>query len=429
MDSSFASQDNLGSMVLLTNKTTQISNKLLTLASPRPRRTWICRYIKVTMPPIGIIWYLPVCWLFHICLIMTCIKEMDVTQSSYVNSVVQVLLALSVAVILLFTGASIVKLGKPITDPYSGWTYQKYPSMKHIIQALRGQKYQLQALAAFILVNSYLLLKLNQLALLYQDKTLGNDTIQLADTRIETNSSESEIVVLLLPSIKSLPFMAFCVNFAVPMVFYTFKESEPVWQKQHFWGFYYSVFLLLSTLKYLSSAITFYAVSLKADESPEILISQGVTTWLPPLYAVSALSLFLHSFFLKIYMEMRFKTPVSGSSASNLTLRRKVPIYPSLLGVIVTTMLVIGSEVPFFLHLVHFVLLFRRGILVVYLLAFNSGFCLLSFCGCLILGLRRRRQAKKCRGKQRQIDSGVCLADSFLYQSGPDTTSKGPEKR
>lgn len=254
------------------------------------------------------------------------------------------------------------------------------------------------------------------------------DTVQLEWNRLETNNSESEIVVSPLPSIKILPFMAFCVNFAVPLVIYTMEESEPVWQKQHSWGFYYSVFLLLSTLKYLSSAITFYVVSLKAHQSSQISIFQGVTTWLPALYALSALSLFLHSVFLKIYMKMRFQTPVSGSTASNITLRRKVCYYPSPLGVIVTTFLLIGSEVPFFLHLVHFVLLYRTDIIVVYLLAFDSVFCLVNFCGCLILGLRRKRQANKCRGKQKKIDSGVCLAASFVYQSGPVTTNKGHEE-
>ncbi|XP_075716174.1 uncharacterized protein LOC142751085 [Rhinoderma darwinii] len=359
---------------------------------------------------------------------MTCIKEMDLTQDSHVISVVQVLLAISVAAIVLFTACSILKVGQPLVDLNSGWTYHKHPSMKHIIQAIRSQKYYLQALAAFILVNSYLLLQVIKLAPRDLDKTLGNGTMQVEYNRLETNSSESEIVVLNLPSIQILPFMAFCVNFVVPLVIYTMEESEPLWQKQHFWGFYYSILLLLSALKYLSSSLTFYAVSLKAHQSPEIFIFQDVTTWLPFLYALSALSLFLYLFFLKIYIEMRFKTPVPDLPASNLTLRRMVHIYPSPLGVIITTFLVIGNEVPFLLHLVHFVLLYRRDIFMVYLLVFNSGFCLLSFCGCMMLILRRRHQAKKYRGKRKQIDSGVCLANSFVYQSGLETANKGPEK-
>ncbi|XP_056430666.1 uncharacterized protein LOC130369421 isoform X2 [Hyla sarda] len=313
-------------------------------------------------------------------------------------------------------------------DLNSGWTYQKYPSRKHIVHAIRSQKYHLQALAAFILVNSYLLLQLSRVASVHPDKTLGNDTVQLERNRIETNTSEFEIVVLPVPSIKILPFVAFCVNFALPLVFYTVEESEPVWQKQRFWGFYYSFLLLLSTLKYLSSALTFYVACLKAYTSPQIFIFQGFETWIPSIYAVSTLSLFLNSFLLKIYMEMRFQTPASGSPGPNLTLRRKVCIQPSPIGVIVTTLLVIGSDVPFLLHLVHFVLLYRMDTLVICLLAFNSGFCILGFSGCLILGLRKRRRVKKCRGKQKQIDSGVCLAASFVYQSGPEKANKGPEK-
>ncbi|KAM4038395.1 uncharacterized protein ACNLHF_016714 [Anomaloglossus baeobatrachus] len=393
MDSVFPSQDNLGSMVLLTNKTT-ISNKLLSLASPTPRRRWISRNIKITVPSI----------------------------------VVQVLLAVSTTAIVLFTASFFLKMEQTMVDLNSGCTYQKHPSMKHIVQAVRSQKFHLQALAAFILVNSYLFLQLSQLSPLYLDKTSDNDTVQLEWDRQERNMSESEIGVLPLPSIKILPFMAFCVNFAVPLVSYTMKESEPVWQKQHFWGLYYSVILLLATLKYLSSAITFYVICLKAQQSPQILIFQDVTTWLSPLYASSVLSLFLYLFFLKIYMEMRFTMTASGSPASNLTLRRKVHISPSPLGVIVTTFLVIGSEVPFLLHLVHFVLLYRREICIVYLLVFNSGFCFLNFCGCLMLGLRRKHHAKKCRGKQKQIDSGICLAASFIYQSGPETANKRSEK-
>ncbi|KAM3924800.1 uncharacterized protein RB166_008155 [Leptodactylus fuscus] len=389
MDSMFPPQDNLGSMVLLTNKTT-ISNKLLTLASPRPRRTWICRHIKVVAPSI----------------------------------VVLVLLAISLAVIVLFTASSLLKVGQPMMDLYSGWTYQKHPSIKHIVQAIRSQKYHLQALAAFILVNSYLLLQHSQLVLIYQDKTLGNDTVQEWN-RLERNSSVSEN--LPLPSIKIFPFMVLCVNFVVPLVIYTMEESQPVWQRSRLWGFYYSVLLLLSTLKYLSSAVTFYVISLKAHQSPEI-ISQGVTTWLPPLYVTSALSLFLYSLFLKVYMEMWFKASVSGSPAVNITLRRKVRIYPSPLGVIVSVFLVIGCEVPFLLHLVHFALLYTRDIFIVYLLAFNLGFCFLSLGGCLIIGFRRRHHTKKSRGKQKHIDSGVCLATSFVYQSGPETANKEPAK-
>ncbi|XP_077117229.1 uncharacterized protein LOC143773767 isoform X2 [Ranitomeya variabilis] len=374
------------------------------------------------------VWYLPVCWLFHIYLVIICIREMDLTQDSPGNSVVQFLLAISTAAIVLFTASIFLKRKQIVVDLSSGWTYQKHPSMKHIAQALRSQKYHLQALAAFILINSYLLLQLSQLAPVYLGKTMRNDTIQLEWDKQERNSSETDIVVPPLPSIKIIPFMAFCVNFAVPLVFYTMEESEPVWQKQHLWGFYYSVLLLLSTLKYLSSAITFYMISLQAQQSPQIFIFQGVTTWLPPMYASSAISLFLYSFFLKIYMEMRFKTAVSGSPASDLTLRRKVSTTPSPFGVIVTTFLVIGSEVPFLLHLVHFVLLYRSEICMIYLLVFNSGFCFISFCGCLILGLRRKHQAKKCRGKQKQIDSGICLAASFIYQSGADKANKRSEK-
>ncbi|XP_063786593.1 uncharacterized protein LOC134935464 isoform X2 [Pseudophryne corroboree] len=400
-----------------------MSSKLITLASPKPRRIWASRNIRFAMPSIGTIWYLPMCWLFHIYLEVICIGEFNLTRNSHLISVVQSLLATSVVLMILFTASAVLEVGHSSVTDNAVCTYKKRASMNHILQAFRSQKYPLQALASFILINSYLLLQLSQLALDYLNRKSGNGTMHAEWNRVDANSSETDIEASLwpVPAEKLLTYLALCVHFAVPLIIYSVQESESVWQKEYLWGFFYSVILLLSILKYLSSSLTFYVISLGVHQSPHSRLFLGGSAWLPALYVISVLSLFLYSFSLKIYLELSFKTSVSDLPAANLTLRRKINLYPSPLWVILTTFVVVGSEMPFILHLISFLLLDRNDIFIVCLLAFSNGFCILCFCGCLLVGLRRRCRTNKSRIKKNRIDSGVCIANSFVYQASPET--------
>lgn len=84
---------------------------------------------------------------------------MSITNLSFLCKVVQVLIALSVAVLVIFTVSSVLRVGESSDDLSPGDT-----SVKHFLQATRSQIYPLQALAAFILINIYLLLQISQVA-------------------------------------------------------------------------------------------------------------------------------------------------------------------------------------------------------------------------------------------------------------------------
>lgn len=229
----------------------------------------------------------------------------------------------------------------------------------------------------------------------------------------EENSSNTALPLPSLPSEKLLPF---CGNFAIPLIIYAIQESELLWKKERLWGFLYSFILLLSPLKYLCSSLTFYVITVTAHKSPQNILFHGVSKWLPSLYITSALSLFFFSLALKMYIEQGLMSPVSSSVSSNLTLRRKIYRYPSPLGVIFTSVLILSCEIPYDLHLINFILNGNSDILIVCLLAFSTAFCLVPVSTSLVVGLKRNCHTTKYWKKKKRLDSGVCLANSFIYQ-------------
>lgn len=238
---------------------------------------------------------------------------------------------------------------------------------------------------------------------------------------LESNSSGIGVPLLPLPTKKLLTFVALCGNFAVPLTIYAIQESELLWQKEKLWGFLYSFILLLAPLKYLCSSLTFYAISVTAHRSPQNILFQGVSKWLPCLYITSVLSLFLFTLALKIYVELSLKSPALTTAGTNITLQRKMHSNPSPLGVILTSALILGCEIPYILHFINFTLCEISDILIVCLLAFSTAFCLMTVTVLLVVGFKWNCHIATSRTKKKRIDSGVCLANSFVYRARSDS--------
>ncbi|KAM5171976.1 uncharacterized protein ACMZJ9_004813 [Mantella aurantiaca] len=354
----------------------------------------------------------------------------------------KVLLALSVAVLVIFTVAAVLRVSKSSNDPSFCDTYLKRLSVKYFLQATRHQIYLLQALAAFILINSYLLLHINQIAYDFPNDATDNDspdsnarkyeagslhhartsdkerlfteTVAKEKNILEANSSDIQTLPLLpLSAEKLLTYLAFYGNFAIPLTIYAIQESEQLWKKEKLWGLLYSFILLLSPLKYLSSTLTFYIISVTTHKSPQNLLFEGVSKWLPSLYVTSVLSLFLFTLALKIYIELRLREP--ALSCGNIIVRREIRYYP--LGVILTSVLILGCEIPYISHFIFFILNGNSDILIVYLLAFSIAFCFVAAAASLVVGFKKNQHATKSRIKKKRVDSGVCLVNSFVYQA------------
>ncbi|XP_068133130.1 uncharacterized protein [Hyperolius riggenbachi] len=343
---------------------------------------------------------------------MTCIRKMDFMKDNHLNAVIQVLVALSAVLLVLFTISTTLKLGQSSDDLTVGGTCLRRPSVKQFLQAIRSQRYSLQALAAFILINCYLLLQINQLSYNCTETPLDNVTELKEWSKPGVNRTEA---ALTLADEETLTYLAFAGNFLLPLIIYAIQESEPLWQKEKLWGYCYSFILLLSPLKYLSLSLAFYVITVMALKSSYNLF-WGVSKWLPALYAISVISLFLFLLAFKMYVEISFTNPVSESAATHFTLRRKIFSYPSPLGVILTTFLIFSCDILYILHFILFILEGRREILIIYLLAFSIAFCLLIVTVSLIVGLRRKCHTNKAKIKQKRVDSGVCQANSFVYQ-------------
>ncbi|KAM4676005.1 uncharacterized protein O3C94_008643 [Discoglossus pictus] len=424
MESMFQLQENSGSTVLLTNKTMQVSNKLLTLASPRPSGKWICRHMRINAPTIGTVWYLPVGWLTHIYLLYSCIQEMNITTGCSYFSAVRVLLALSVAAMLLFTTTILITVKESSEDEATGCKIEKRPTLKHLLPALRSQKYPVQALSAILLIHSYLLLQCCTSASNPLVRDADNDTLETEGSGMDVNISEASQRTALpsIPPGNSFTCLLCCVNFAIPLIFHSMQESDPVWQKERLWGFLYSVTLLLIAIKYLSSSFSFFVVIFALKQSSPSLLFQGSSLWLPALHVISALSVFLFSLFLKIYVELSCRVSLSSYSATNLTLRRKIRVCPSPAGVIFSTLLIVVCEVPFMIKL-YVLSLKETEAFTLCLFAINAGFCFFCISVSVIVGLRRSCLTNVVRVKQRQTDSGVCMANSFVYQPSPTSSN------
>ncbi|KAM8972013.1 uncharacterized protein RCH25_017622 [Pelodytes ibericus] len=411
------SLQNSGSMVLLTNTAT-MSNKLLSLANPRPKAAWICQNVSVTMPSIATVWYLPISLVCHIYLAYTCIREM--TNGSCLTSAAQVLLAISMAAILLFTAFAVLKVERSAVVPDSGY---KHSRLNHSLEVLRSQKYALHALSAFLLINSYLLLQISKLCAHPSDRGAHNGTMDTESHGFVGNITKVNVwmVLYLLPLENRITYIEYCVYFAVPMICHSIQESDPIWRNEKLWGFLYSTALLMSAVKYLSSTFAYFFVSLTAYLSPQSILIQGSPMWVPVLYSTSLLSVFLYTLSVKCYVDLCFRVPISSSSVNNLTLRRKIRPYPSPLGVVLSTLLIVACEIPSMVHLINFLLRERKNDLIVFLFVLSVGFGLFCVSTSLIVGLRRNCRPKKHKLKHSRVESGVCLANSFVYQSSPNS--------
>ncbi|OCT88707.1 hypothetical protein XELAEV_18017337mg [Xenopus laevis] len=365
--------ENSGSMELLTNKSL-MSDKLLNLASPKPSAAWICRQVRVNIPSVGFIWYISICWLLHIYLEYMCIREMNNSQDITFISAIQLLLAFSLVAMLLFTLSAV--LSAPHT-PVTEHKYQKQSSLRLLISALKCQIYPLQALAALLLINSYLLLQLSESLVKPMSAAGNNGTADVEGFGMNTSNSKTSNWVM-LPSVlpgDSFTYLLYCIPVVVPMTVHSVQQSDVVWKTEKLWGFFYSVILLLIGIKYLSSSFIFYIVSLLVTPFPQTLLFKGFPVWIPVVYIMSVFTLFLYSILLKIYVEVSCRIPSSGVPASYLTMRKKTKSYPSPLGIIFTTLLIVVCEILPMLK-IYLLLSKKTELFILFLFSFNGAFYL-----------------------------------------------------
>ncbi|OCT87648.1 uncharacterized protein XB22062450.S [Xenopus laevis] len=405
-----------GSMELLTNKS-MMSDKLLSLASPKPSVALICRQVRVNIPSVGLIWYISICWLLHIYLEYICIREMNNSWKITFVSEIQLLLAFSLVAMLLFTLSAV--LSKPHT-PVPEHKYQKKTSLKLLISALKCQIYHLQALAALLLINSYLLLQLSEWLAKPKSTTENNGTADVEEFGMNTSNSKTSNWMM-IPSVlpgDSFTYLLYCIPVVVPMIVHSVQQSNMVWKTEKLWGFFYSVILLLIGIKYLSSSFSFYVVSLLVAPSPQMLLLKGFPVWIPVVYFTSVLTLFLYSILLKIYVEISCNIPSSGVPATHLTMRKKIRSYPSPLGIIFTTLLIAACEILPMLE-IYFQLSNKTEHFIWFLFSFNIAFYLVCLF-VLVMVTVRKYLSNNVKAKPRKVGSGVCLADSFVYQCSPN---------
>ncbi|XP_002936897.3 uncharacterized protein LOC100490316 [Xenopus tropicalis] len=408
--------ENSGSMELLTNKS-MMSDKLLSLASPKPPAALVCRQVRVNIPSVGPIWYISICWLLHIYLEYTCIREMNTSKDITFMSAIQVLLAFSLVAMLLFTLSAV--LSTPHT-PDTEHKYQKKSSWRHLISALKSQSYTLQALAALLLTNSYLLLQLSEWLAKPMSTSGNNGTADVEEFGSNASYSKNSNWITLptvLPG-DNFTYLLYCIPVLVPLTVHSVQQSDVVWKTEKLWGFLYSVVLLLIGIKYLSSSFTFYIVSILVIPSPQMHLFKGFPVWIPVVYVTSILMLFLYSILLKIYVEVSCRVPSSGFPATNLTMRKKIRSYPSPLGIIFTTFLIVACEILPMLK-IYFLLSKKTEHFILFLFSFNTAFYLVCV-SVSVMAMVRKCLSNKVKRKPRKVGSGVCLANSFVYQSSPN---------
>ncbi|XP_078506736.1 uncharacterized protein LOC144766908 [Lissotriton helveticus] len=405
-----------GSKVLLIGPG-KFSDKLLTLANPPKQRAWLQWDPRGTAPYIGAVWYLLLAWPFHMYLAYICFTKLQSQSEDHIITAVQVLLTFSLVAMLFFSVSLFLKLDCQLTPPMDGTPgccLQKYPAVKHL-QALKSQQYLLHGLAALLLMISISLLQLGSPG--HQQPIPAGDAGMTNTTRVESTRNHSksrhELLLPMLPEDVSVSSILLCLNVLTPMFLHAMAESDPIWQRERLWGASYSAILVLASIKSLSLSLTFDALYVKAalaPHSPTILQS---TVWIPPLYALSLFSLFMFCISLKVYIDL--SCPEHGISPAGVKLRRKARPCPSLLALLLTTLVQIAWEAPF---LVELYLIFRENNDVHFLVlwAFNLGFCLVCCAVCLGVFLKQKYRAYRCRAKKERTASGLCLAHSFIYQ-------------
>ncbi|KAJ1126332.1 hypothetical protein NDU88_004740 [Pleurodeles waltl] len=406
-----------GSTVLLTGPR-RFSDKLLALASPPKQRVRLHWDLRGTAPYIGAVWYLLIVWPFHLYLAYNCFTKLQSQSEDHIVIAVQVLLVFSLVAMLFFSVSLFLKLDCQLKPPMDGTPacfLQKYPAVKHL-QALKSQQYLLHGLAALLLMISISLLQLGSPG--QQQSILAGEAGMTNATRVEPvrnhSKSRHEFLLPMLPQDVSVSSILLCLNVLSPMFLHAMAESDPIWQRERLWGASFSAVLVLASMKSLSLSLTFDALYVKAALAPYRPTIFQSRVWIPPLYALSLLSLFMFCISLKVYVDL--SCPELGSSPAGLKLRRKARPCPSPLALLLTTLVQIASEVPF---LVELYLIFCENINVYFLMlwAFNLGFCLLCCAVCLGVFLLQKYRISRCRAKKERTASGLCLAHSFIYQT------------